>query len=358
MRHIDLGMVPRQDSQAVYHAVAHEMRPGDPPTLITVTPDGPYVCVGYHQHGSRDVDRAFCEAHDILVGRRLVGGGAVLLDPGQVFWHLVMPRTAEPIERLYARLLRAPVRAYQDMGIAAEHRPVNDIVVGRRKIGGTGAVTLDQATVLVGSLMFDFDVALMARVLRVPSEKFRDKMVASLEEYMTTMRRELGADIPSRAAATALLVRAFSEQLGETVERGRLADAEREEVRRYASLLFDPAFVYQYEGFSEPGVKIRDGVRLHEGLYKAPGGLIRVIFRVADGRFDDVAVTGDFFVDPPDALSAVAAALVGTSAAAEESLKVLSRALIGVRIPGVTARDINCALEDGLARTPQAAPRA
>ena len=50
---------------------------------------------------------------------------------------------------------------------------------------------------LVGSLMFDFNSELMARVLKVPSEKMRDKVYQSLQEYMTTMTRELGR-LPDR----------------------------------------------------------------------------------------------------------------------------------------------------------------
>ena len=95
--------------------------------------------------------------------------------------------------RLYVDPL---VRTYRALGIAAEYRPINDVHVAGRKIGGTGAARMDRAEVVVGSLMFDFDIATMARVLKVPSEKFRDKVVQSLTDYMTTMRRELGEPPP------------------------------------------------------------------------------------------------------------------------------------------------------------------
>jgi lipoate-protein ligase A len=356
MRHIDLGTVGREESQAVYHAVAECVRPKDAPTLITVSPERPYVCVGYHQLASREIDREYCASHDIAVGRRMVGGGAVYLDGGQVFWHLVMPRTGVPVQSLYDRYLRAPVAAYRRMGIAAEHRPVNDIVVGPQKIGGTGAATLGDAMVLVGSLMFDFDSDTMTRVLRVPSEKFRDKMLQSLSQYMTTMRAQLGDRTPTRDEAVAMLVEAFSTEVGEPARPGTLTDAEREATRRYSKLLFDPAFVYASEGWIRPGVTIREGVRLYEGVHKAPGGLVRVVMRERDGRFDDVLVSGDFFVDPADGLAQVGQALVGlemTSAAWEPALE---RALAGLTLPGVTAADIGRAMAAGVELVPEALP--
>ncbi len=355
MRHVDLGTVSRPVSQAVYHGVAHMMAAGDEPTLITVSPDGPYVCVGYHQVAAREVNREYCAAHDIPVARRMVGGGAVLLDHDQVFWHLILPRGTETVQSVYDRCLGAPVAAYRRMGIAAEHRPVNDIVVGAQKIGGTGAVTLEGALAIVGSLMFDFDVDTMTRVLALPSEKFRDKMLHSLRDYMTTMRAQLGDAVPSRSRAVGLLVEAFGEHLGEAVHSAPLTPSEEAATRHYAELLFDPAFVYAYgssEGWVQAGVKIREGVRLYEGVAKAPGGLVRVIVRERDGLVDDVLLAGDFLVEPRDGLAWVARELVGSPMSPAAYLPRLERAWASVHVPGVTAADVGRAWANAVAIDP------
>jgi lipoate-protein ligase A len=231
----------------------------------------------------------------------MVGGGAVYLDYDQIFWHLLLPSYNGTVEGLYHDILKAPVSAYRKMGVAATHRPVNDIVVGPRKIGGTGAAQLAQSTVIVGSILMDFDTVAMSRVLRVPSEKFRDKMVQSLDEYMTTVRRELGSAAPSREEATHLLVQEFATALGQDIYNGSLSDEEWDLVEAYAQKLFDPEFVYHGErGLVQAGVKIRGDVHLYEGICKAPGGLIRMVFRTRQDVFDDVALTGDFFITPMD----------------------------------------------------------
>ena len=80
---------------------------------------------------------------------------------------------------------------------------------------------MDRAEVVVGSLMFDFDIATMAQVLKVPSEKFRDKVRQSLAEYMTTMRRELG-EPPARADVVAAYLASCSAVLGRPIEPGEL----------------------------------------------------------------------------------------------------------------------------------------
>ncbi|WP_207654656.1 biotin/lipoate A/B protein ligase family protein [Sulfobacillus sp. hq2] len=298
MRYVNLGVVDARWSQAVYHALAHRMKSNDEPTLVTVSPNRPYVCVGYHQLASREIDRVYCEQHNIPVGRRWVGGGAVYLDQGQVFWHLILPKVSGTIDQLYRRVLSVPIATYQAMGIEATFRPVNDIVVGPRKIGGTGASTIGIATVVVGSLMWDFNMSLMARVLRVPSEKFRDKMVKSLEDYMTTISRELRS-VPDRSRVTDDLVERFAALLGEPVHSSVLTAGEVQEMERLADELFSPTFVYGAEhGLIEAGVKIRSGVYVYEGVIKAPGGLVRFIYRDNEGVFEQVSLSGDFFLTP------------------------------------------------------------
>ena len=115
-----------------------------------------------------------------------------------MFFHFMYPRAKAPeyAVNLYPMFIEPAVRTYRQLGVDAEYRPINDIQVAGRKIGGTGAASIGEATVMVGSFMFDFDTATMARCLKVPSEKFRDKLKTTLDDYMTTMAKEL-AEVPT-----------------------------------------------------------------------------------------------------------------------------------------------------------------
>ena len=98
-----LGLVPWQESQLAYHALAHLGREG----LILCSPSRPYVSVGYFQDPVQELDLGYCSAAGLPVFRREVGGGAVYLDRHQLFWQVVLgrehPRQPEP-----ATLLRTP----------------------------------------------------------------------------------------------------------------------------------------------------------------------------------------------------------------------------------------------------------
>ena len=166
-----------------------------------------------------------------------------------------------------------------------------------RKIGGTGAARMDRAEVVVGSLMFDFDTATMAQVLRVPSEKFRDKVRQSLDDYMTTMRRELG-EPPPREDVVAAYVATCAELLGRPIVPGELRADELALAEALDARFATREWLEEGGGLRRPGVKIHEGVRVGEGAYKAPGGLIRCIATVRDDRLDDVAFSGDFTALP------------------------------------------------------------
>lgn len=67
------------------------------------------------------------------------------------------------------------------------------------------------------------------------------------------------------------------------------------------------------------------------GEYKIPGGkLVVVDFALVDGRIADMQVSGDFFLDPPDALDAIDRGLEGLSGDADEpTLAAAVRAALG-----------------------------
>ncbi|MEI7036357.1 biotin--protein ligase [Fulvimonas yonginensis] len=70
------------------------------------------------------------------------------------------------------------------------------------------------------------------------------------------------------------------------------------------------------------------------GEYKMPGGkLIVVDLAVRDGCLAEVQVSGDFFLEPDDALHAIDAALEGHPADADE--QVLAAAVRAQLAPGV-----------------------
>ena len=215
-RLIDLGYQEPLMAQCFYEAVAICVDRGTSPnTLIITIPSRPYVCIGYHQRLEDEIDLDYCRSQGLPVIRRGQGGGACYLDSNQVFYQLVAhedsPAVPKDVEELFKRCLAATVHVYRSLGVPAEYKPINDVVVGGRKISGNGAGRLGKAIILVGNIILDWDFEQIVRVLKVPDEKFRDKMAKSMREWLTSLRQELG-HVPPVEHIKELIAEGFGEE--------------------------------------------------------------------------------------------------------------------------------------------------
>ncbi|ADK86339.1 biotin/lipoate A/B protein ligase [Desulfarculus baarsii DSM 2075] len=335
----DLGKVPWADSQLLYHAMARLGRQG----LALVSPASPYVCVGFHQDAAQEVDLDHCRQAGLPVFRREVGGGAVYLDGRQYFFQIVLRRDNPLIparrDEFYARFLAPVARAYGRIGVEARLKPVNDLLCGQRKVCGSGAGEIGESVVFVGNMIMDFDCQAMARVLRAPDEKFRDKAQKTMEANMGSIRGLLGsaADRWTEGALNQIMAEEFAKLLG-PLEPARPDQALRAEMDRLAQRMLAPQWLLRGRRPSAGRrLKIRAGLELVQRLHKAPGGLLRLEMELRDGRIGQARLSGDFFAYPPQAVEALEAALEG---AGRDDLPTIIHEFVGQnQLPGVGAQD-------------------
>jgi lipoate---protein ligase len=304
MEYYFLDAVSWQHSQALYHAAAHLQREA----LFILRPATPYVCIGMHQDAQAEIDLDFTGQAGIPVFRREVGGGAVYLDGDQLFFQLILRRDRPDVPRsiaaFYRKFLDPVVQTYREFGVAASYRPVNDIVTqAGRKISGTGAAEIEGMIVLVGNFIVDFDYDAMAHCLKVPDEKFRDKVHKTLYENLTTIQRETGRS-PSNAGLAAALSRYYQPLLGPLLpaqpDAALLAKAD-EIVREMDT----PGWLFANDRRRRDlaQVKIAEGVYVTQRMSKTPGGLLRATAVTQQGRLSSVHLSGDFFFFPAERLT-------------------------------------------------------
>jgi lipoate---protein ligase len=344
LRVLDFGWVSPIASQAIYHGLADALAADDPPIVTLCVPTDPYICVGALQDVRLEVDEAYCRRRGLPVLRREIGGGAVYLDRNQLFYHFVFPRHRAPAAALdlFPWFIEPVLRTYRSLGIAARYRPINDIHADGRKIGGTAAARIGEAVVLGGSFMFDFDAATMARCLKVPSEKFRDKLATTLEGYMTTMAELLPA-VPPRSLVKERYLAAVADCLGDEVRESVPTPAERAAMAVREKSMADPAFIHQFgRRRIASGIKIAAATHLTEGTWKAPGGLIRAVLLERDGAVADLDLSGDFTCLPASGLVDLAARLRGAPVEEAPLSRIIARGItdLGLDLPGVTPTDL------------------
>ena len=342
MRIYNLGKIPWQETQLIYHALAHLGHEA----LSLVSPALPYVCIGFHQEAAQEVDLAYCKAHDIPVFRRDLGGGAVYLDGDQLFFHLILHKDNPAVPKhkvmFYQKFLQPVIDVYRRIGIQAEYKPINDVIVETRKISGTGVGEIADCIVFVGNLIVDFNYDMMARILKVPDEKFRDKVHKTLTENLSTIRRELGkasADQWSEAELNDLMAEEFQKLVGpmEACEKDNALESKMNELG--LQMMTEDWLLQKGKRVAGRDIKIREGTKVIHRMHKAPGGLMRADFGLQDGRFTHINLSGDFFCFPADAIDQLEKELEGQRV--DEAASLLKGYYANQRMdtPGIAVED-------------------
>jgi lipoate-protein ligase A len=304
LRVIDAGSVDAARSQALWHGLADAIKATDDPILSFCRPTEPYICLGYHRRLD-ELDLTTCNALGLPVLRRQIGGGPVYLDSDQLFFQLTLPAADAPtgVARLYATLLEPAALALRRLGVPAKVAGTNDLIVGGRKVSGTGAGQIGNGVVVVGNVMFAFPHERMARALALPDERMRS-------ECLRLMRAHV-APLPDldEASCKAALRDAYAGALGLPARDSEPTAAEAGSIARWADRLRDPAWTAGPPLRAPAGrqVKVRAGVWVYDG----GDARLRVRATVEDGLVSAATVGG------PDARRAgarIAGALVGVSA--------------------------------------------
>jgi lipoate-protein ligase A len=194
------------------------------------------VSIGYFQSLELEVDLEEARREGVQVVRRITGGGAVFHDTnGELTYSLVCREEELPrsILESYRVVCEGLVGGLGFLGLRAEFRPVNDVLVGGRKISGSAQTRRWGSVLQHGTILISPDVRLMFRVLRVSREKLSDKAISSVFERVTTIERELGRR-PGFEEVRGAMIKGFESALGVRFEEGDLTREELELARELA----------------------------------------------------------------------------------------------------------------------------
>jgi lipoate-protein ligase A len=89
------------------------------------------------------------------------------------------------------------------------------------------------------------------------------------------------------------------------------------------------------------GIKIREGVEVLYGLYKARGGLIRTAEKISEGKLEDINISGDFTFYPKEGLDGLEGSLEKVSLEEERIIERVKTYYEEKKVesPGVESRD-------------------
>ncbi|MEO6886062.1 MAG: biotin/lipoate A/B protein ligase family protein [Jatrophihabitantaceae bacterium] len=183
---------------ALDEVIPHEVAAGRRrPVLRFWDWDNSLVVIGSFQSVRNEVDAQAAEREGIRVARRISGGGAMFMEPGNcITYSLVVPGSL--VEGLsfvqsYAFLDDWVLGALSEVGVRARYVPLNDIASDSGKLAGAAQRRFVDGTVLHHVTMaYDIDAGKMTRVLRIGREKLSDKGTVSAAKRVDPMRSQTG----------------------------------------------------------------------------------------------------------------------------------------------------------------------
>lgn len=188
----------------------------------------PAISIGYFQSIDAELDFEKCKEYGIDVIRRLTGGGAVFHEH-EITYSVCTDLETLPanINESYKILCKGIILGLKLLDINAEFKPINDILVNGRKISGNAQTRRFGGILQHGTILCDVNVEKMFSLLKIPSEKIRDKKIKEVKQRVTSIKNEVGRNADYEEVKNAL-AKGFSISLNILLEEGELTKEELE----------------------------------------------------------------------------------------------------------------------------------
>lgn len=185
----DVMRLYRLESTDPYYNLAveeHILRCWDEDVLLLWRNDNTIV-VGRNQNTAEEIDRSYADANGINIIRRISGGGAVYHDLNNVNFSFIVGLKDVAGQRMVDFM--APIAAALNvMGVPVTLDGRNDLSVHGRKVSGNAQSIYKKRILHHGTLLFDVNLDVLSRSLRVTPEKFQSKATKSVRARVANIK--------------------------------------------------------------------------------------------------------------------------------------------------------------------------
>ena len=159
------------------------------------------------------------------VVRRITGGGAVLHEFELTYTFITKNYPANILES-YEVICEPVVLCMNRLGYNAKYVPLNDIVVDNKKVSGNAQTRKNNTLLQHGTILLAVDIEKMFSMLKVPSEKIKDKMINDVKARVTGINRSF-EEVASN------LKESFAEIFGAEIITDTLSSKEKKDTEKF-----------------------------------------------------------------------------------------------------------------------------
>lgn len=150
----------------------------------------PSIVVGKHQNTLAEINLSFIQEKEMIVARRISGGGSVFHDLGNLNFAMISSgRKGELVN--YSKFTLPVIGAMGEMGLDVKLGERNELLLGGLKISGTASHVFKQRVLHHGTLLFSSEMGDLSAALKVQTGRFRDRAVKSIPSKVTNIRDHL-----------------------------------------------------------------------------------------------------------------------------------------------------------------------
>ena len=150
----------------------------------------PTIVIGKNQNAYAEINMDFVKKNNIHIARRITGGGAVYHDLGNVNYTFISKKKVrEGIDFEY--FTKPILEALSALGLSASLSGRNDILIDGKKISGNAQHSSSGKVLHHGTLLFDSDLSVLTKALKVDEEKFKSKAIKSVRSRVTNIKEHL-----------------------------------------------------------------------------------------------------------------------------------------------------------------------
>lgn len=255
----------------------------DEPVLLFYI-NKPSIIIGRNQNTVEEIDTTYVDNNDIVVVRRLSGGGAVYHDEGNLNFSFITKDDGNSFHN-FAKFTQPIVEALKKLGVNAKLEGRNDLLIDGYKVSGNAQFATRGKMFSHGTLMLDLNLDNVAASLKPRKDKFESKGIKSVRSRVANISQFLDKKLTTEEFRDLILLYIFDVDSLADVKQYHLTDQDWKRIKeisksRYAN--------WDWNYGKSPKFNLERSKRF-------PTGSVDVRLNVEKGTIKDIKIFGDFF---------------------------------------------------------------
>ncbi|TAE73490.1 MAG: lipoate--protein ligase [Bacteroidetes bacterium] len=146
----------------------------------------PSVIIGKHQNTVEEINADYIKENNVIVIRRISGGGTVYHDFGNLNFSFLTKYDSKKVNN-FIQFVQPIVDALHTLGVKAEMTGRNDIIAEGRKISGNAQFSTMKKMFSHGTLLFNSNIESVVNALNVSGDKITSKGIKSVRSRVANI---------------------------------------------------------------------------------------------------------------------------------------------------------------------------